>query len=186
MLDFIAQAFGFGEAMDTAHLIAQIFGLGATLTCLLLPLFKKKWQMLVATIACNVCMALNLVLLGQLGSAFYINVIAVVQPVLSLWHTLRNVPVTKTETVVFGALYLVCGVVGFTGPLDLLPIVGSMFNMLATFQRDEQKTRMLILCNATSYAVYFAIIGSTSIFAELCAITTCIIGLIRYRKTRSA
>ena len=68
-----------------------------------------------------------------------------------------------------------------SGTVDLLPIVASVFNMLAVFQKDEQKTRYLVLCNASIFCAYYIIIGSTSLLAELLAVITTVIALVKYR-----
>jgi hypothetical protein len=71
---------------------------------------------------------------------------------------------------------------GFNRALDLLPIVASVFNRLTVFQKDEHKTRFLVLCNASIFCAYYIILGSTSLLAELMAAITSLIALIKYRK----
>ena len=88
------------------------------------------------------------------------------------------------ENIVFLLLYVGMGFVGFNRALDLLPIVASVFNMLAVFQKDEQKTRILILFNASIFCLYYIIIGSTSLLAELLAVITTVIALVKYRKSK--
>ena len=51
------------------YLIGQGCGLVATAASIIMPFYKKKWQMLVNTAAINLLMALNFVLIGELGSA---------------------------------------------------------------------------------------------------------------------
>ena len=101
---------------------------------------------------------------------------------LSYWHVQKDKPVTTTENIIFLLLYVGLGFIGFNRALDLLPIVGSVFNMLAVFQKDEQKTRYLVLCNASIFCAYYIIIGSTSLLAELMAVITTVIALVKYRK----
>ena len=84
----------------------------------------------------------------------------------------------------FLVLYIGCGLLGFRRAIDVLPIVGAVFNMLATFQRDEQKTRVLIFFNAGTYFSYYLALGATSMFAELLAAITALIGLVKYRKKK--
>ena len=164
------------------YILGQILGVIASVCCLILPLFKKKWQMLVMNGLANTLFALNIILIGQFGSAVILNIVAVIQVVLSLWHLQKGKPITRAENILFFVLYVGGGFLGFRRALDLLPIVGAVFNMLATFQRDEQKTRVLTLINASIYFVYFAIIGSSSILAEICVITTAVIAMVKYRK----
>ena len=101
---------------------------------------------------------------------------------ISYRHVQKGTPVTTAENIVFLVLYVGMGFVGFQRALDFLPIIASVFNMLAVFQRDEQKTRILVLFNASIFCLYYIIIGSTSLLAELLAVITTVVGLIRYRK----
>ena len=175
--------------MDFIYLIAQAFGIFATLCCFAMPLFKKKWQMLLVNVAGNLFFILNLLLLGAHGgnlflnaTAMIVNLVSLVQVLISYRHVQKGTAVTTLENILFLALYVGLGFVGFNRMLDFLPIVASVFNMLAVFQKDEQKTRLLVLCNASIFCAYYIIIGSTSLLAELMAVVTTVIGLIKYRK----
>ena len=176
--------------MDFMYLAAQAFGIFATLCCFAMPLFKKKWQMLLVNVGGNLFFILNLMLLGLHSSgnlfanatAMIVNWVSLVQVLISYWHVQKEKPVTTTENVIFLLLYVGLGFIGFNKALDFLPIIASVFNMLAVFQRDEQKTRLLVLCNASIFCAYYIIIGSTSLLAELMAVITTLAGLIKYRK----
>ena len=176
--------------MDLTYLIAQAFGILATLCCFAMPLFKRKWQMLLVNVAANLFFILNLLLLGyhETGSLFanatamIVNVVSLAQVLISYWHVTKEVPVSKAENIIFLLLYVFMGFIGFNRALDILPIVASVFNMLAVFQKDEQKTRYLVLCNASVFCAYYIIIGSTSLLAELMAVVTTTVALIKYRK----
>lgn len=175
--------------MDLIYLLAQGSGIFATLCCFAMPLFKKKWQMLLVNVASNLFFILNLLLLGAHegnlfanSTAMIVNWVSLVQVLISYWHVQKEKPVTTTENIIFLLLYVGLGFIGFNRALDFLPIVASVFNMLAVFQKDEQKTRLLVLCNASIFCTYYIIIGSTSLLAELMAVITTVIGLIKYRK----
>lgn len=176
--------------MNLLYIIAQAFGIFATLCCFAMPLFKKKWQMLLVNVAGNLFFILNLLLLGAhsgdwLGNAtaMIVNLVSLVQVLISYRHVQKGTPVTKAENLVFLALYVGMGFIGFNRALDFLPIIASVFNMLAVFQKDEQKTRYLVLCNASIFCTYYIIIGSTSLLAELMAVITTVIALVKYRKS---
>ena len=176
--------------MDLTYLIAQAFGIFATLCCFIMPFFKKKWQMLLVNVAGNLFFILNLLLLGlhETGNLFanstamIVNLVSLVQVLISYWHVQKDTPVTTVENIIFLLLYVGMGFIGFHRALDLLPIIASVFNMLAVFQKDEQKTRILVLCNASIFCSYYIILGSTSLLAELMAVVTTLIALIKYRK----
>ena len=175
--------------MDLIYIIAQAFGIFATLCCFAMPLFKRKWQMLMVNIGGNLFFILNLLLLGLHAgdlfvnsTAMIVNLVSLAQVLISYRHVQKGTPVTKAENIIFLFLYVGLGFVGFNRALDFLPIIASVFNMMAVFQKDEQKTRFLVLCNASIFCTYYIIIGSTSLLAELMAVITTLIGLIKYRK----
>lgn len=165
-----------------AYYIGQALGIVATVCCFALPLFKKKWQMLLVSATSNLFFALNLILIGDVGSAIIVNLLAIVQTLLSLWHVQKDRPVTVAENIIFLIGYIICGSFGFHRALDVLPILGAIFNMLSVFQRDEQKTRILILLNASTFFIYYIVVGSTNMFAELLAVITTVIAMVKYRK----
>ena len=51
------------------YIIGQLLGIVATVVIVAMPVFRKKWQMLAATLAGNLLMALNFILIGQIGKS---------------------------------------------------------------------------------------------------------------------
>ncbi len=164
------------------YYLGQAFGLLSTGCCLLLPVLKHKKHMLWTNAANNTLVILNVLLISGWGSAITVCAVAVVQSLVALHHLKRDAEVKRSENLLFLVLFLGCGLLGYRRPVDALPIVGAMFNMLATFQRDEQRTRWLILVNASIFAVYYVLIRSTAILSCACAIFSTLAGLWRYRK----
>ena len=164
------------------YYIGQGFGILSTLCCMVMPLMKKKWQMLVFSAIANVAATMNLVFLDEIGSAAIINLVAAVQVFISLWHVQKEKPVTRAENVIFFIAYVALGCVGLHKFIDVLPIIGVLIYMFLAFQRDEQKSRVLTLANSLVFLAYYLMIGSTVVFAELFAAISSIIGLIKYRK----
>ena len=176
--------------------IGQIIGLLATATDISIPLFRKKWQMLAANILVNTLLGLNLVFLGQIGSGIFLFAVAVVQAVVNLIHTLREKPPKKWEYALFFCLYVGLGIFGLvTAPgfvpaingknlLELLPIVGAVFSMLFVSTREENKARKYLMCCNVCWAVYHAIIRSTSFFGALFSGISCLIAILRDRKQK--
>ena len=174
--------------------IGQGFGVLSTITDISLPLFKKKWQMLVANIAVNTFLLLNLVFLGQIGSGIFLFLVAMLQGSVNLVHTLREKPPKKWEYALFFCLFVGLGFYGlFTSPgfvfaingknlLELLPIIGAVFSMLFVSTRDERIARRYLMCCNIMWGAYHTIIGSTAVFGSLFSGTSCIIAMIRERK----
>ena len=163
------------------YIIGQIFGILATLNCLVLPLFRRKWQMLLSNAFGNLLFALNLLFIGQPRS-LPIYAVAILQVFVTLGFLRREQPVTPRVNLLFLFLYIACGLSTYAQPLDLLPIIGAIFNMLATFQPDEQKTRYLLLANTLVFALYFFLIRSTSILSSVVTTVSTLAGIYHYRK----
>ena len=173
--------------------LGQAFGIFALICCFIMPLFKKKWQMLVLTALGNLFFALNYIAIGEIRSGMILNIVAIVQVAITFIHLKKNTDVTMTENIlfllinvglVFALLILKEGwaALNVKNWLEILPLIAAVFNTLATFERDEQKTRVLTFINAGTYFAYYAVLGMSSMFAELLAAITCVIGFIRYRK----
>ena len=79
------------------YILGQILGILATMVSILMPMLRKKWQMLGATIACNLLLALNFILIGQLGSGAYLCFVAIVQSVVSMRHTVNKTKASAWE-----------------------------------------------------------------------------------------
>ena len=179
-----------------AYIIGQIYGLLTTVCSLGMPFLKKKWQLLCANIAINALVILNLVLIGQFGSAIFLCLVAIVQSLIVLPRAKNGAPPSIRETIIFTVLYVGFGFLGiFTAPgfvfalnfknaLELLPILGALALMFSVFAPDEQQTRKWLLCNAVLWVIYYAAVGSTVVLTDgLTAISTAI-ALYRYRKKK--
>jgi len=178
--------------------IGQAFGIIATIAGVSIPVFKKKWQMLVLSIANNVFCALNLIFLDAIGSGIFLFAVATVQALVNLAHTLRNTGGKAFEKVIFAALYLGLGFYGlFTGPgyvpginarnlLELLPIIAAMMNMCFVFSPGEKQARIFfILCNFL-WMVYYIIIGSSTMLCSMISVATGLFALYKNRERKTA
>lgn len=180
------------------YIFGQAFGLLATLCCIIVPFFSKKWQMLATNIAINLFMMLNFTLIGEISTATWLCALASIQSVLSLVHTLRDTPTSTFEQILFWILYPLVGLIGLIGApgfvfelslrnlIELLPICGSLLSMSFVFTRDEQKARYLLLATSTVWASYAAIMGATSFFAEFISILVDLAAILKYRKRGKA
>ena len=177
-----------------AYKLGQMLGIAATLLCIAIPFWKKKWQMLVNTIVVNLFVALNFILIGRIGSAFAMCLIAVVQSIVALVHNFRDTPVRRWEQVLFLVLYVGLGLysivsapgfipeVSFVNLLELLPVAAAAVLVISVFLRDEQQTRKLNLLNALLWFVYDAIVGATAAFSQLISIAANVTAMLKYRK----
>ena len=180
------------------RLIGQGFGILATVVGIALPVFKKKWQMLVMSICNNVFNALNLIFLSTIGSGIFLFVVACAQAIVNLIHALRDTEGKLFEKILFAVLYLGLGFYGlitregyvpgfnWANMLELLPIIAACMNMLFVFSRGETKARIFfVLCNAL-WLVYFIIIGSTSGLGAGFSVVSGVFALIKHREKKPA
>ena len=177
------------------YIIGQILGIGSTVCTIILPFFKKKWQILAANILVNLLISLNFILIGKIGSAAFLCMVAIVQSIVSMVHDNKGTPISLVEKILFLALYVGFGFFGIvTAPgfvpeintanlLELMPIVGALMLMFSVFSKSEQTMRKVLLVNATIWTIYTAIVGSTAFFTDLVCMISTASALIKYRKT---
>lgn len=176
------------------YIIGQVIGIVASIVAILIPLYKKKWQMLVNNIIVNFLLGLNLIFLDEIGSGIFLFAVGVLQGIINLIHTLRGEEVKLPEKLIFLVLFVGLGVYGLvTAPgfvpavngknlLELLPIIGAVLSMCFVFARQEQRARKFLLCCDCAWATYYAFIGSTAILGNIASITLCLIAMFAYRK----
>ena len=176
------------------YIIGQILGIGSTVCTIILPFFKKKWQILAANILVNLLISLNFILIGKIGSAAFLCMVAIVQSIVSMVHDSKGAPISLVEKILFLALYVGFGFFGIvtapgfvpeintTNLLELMPIVGALMLMFSVFSKSEQTMRKFLLVNATIWTIYTAIVGSTAFFTDLVCMISTASALIKYRK----
>ena len=173
--------------------IGQAFGILATIAGVSIPVFKKKWQMLVLSICNNVFCALNLIFLNAIGSGIFLFAVATVQALVNLVHDRRGTAGKAFEKVIFAALYLGLGFYGlFTRAgyvpginarnlLELLPIAAAVMNMLFVCSSREKTARIFFIsCNAL-WTLYYVIIGSASILGSGFSVASGLFALYKNR-----
>ena len=165
------------------ELAAQIIGIVVTVLCVLATQLKRKWQILLVSLSANFLNVIMFFLLNGITSAVMVSVTATVQCAVNLVLTCKGKEASLFQKILFTVLYLVGGVLQYTGVLDVLPIVASMFFMLTVFQKKEQHMRWFSAVNVTIWIVYHSIIGTTAVWGQVFALISTSIALYRYRKT---
>ncbi len=167
-----------------AYYIGQAVGILVAIGAVVNLQLKKKRQMFLLSIVVNLLSALNILLLGQSGSGVVIMVVAIVQLLLALWHDKKGTDAKLIEKILFFVLYVLGGALAYKTPIDLLSIVAAVCYMFAMFQKKEQNIRLFLLVNMSSWTVYFIIIKSTAVFAQIAGIISSLIAMYRYRKNK--
>lgn len=177
--------------------LGQFCGLLAAVGCIIVPFFRYKWQMLADVVATNILMALNFILIGQIGSAAFLCGVATVQGLLSMIHNHRDKTPGTAEIIVFTILYLVLGFYGLmSGPefvpginarnlLELMPICGALLNMVFILVKDPKTARRVLLAVNIIWAIYSAIVGAAAFFAQIITMITTLYAMYHYRGEQS-
>ena len=162
---------------EITYYIAQFFGILVTIGVILNLQLKSKKQMLILSIVINLLSSLNVLLLDGFTSGMIICAVAVLQLIFQLWHDYKGTETKLPEMIFFAILYVGGGVIGFEKWIDILAIIAAVLYMTAMFQKKEQRIRLILLANLSTWTVYHAVLGSTAFFAS-------VIALIRYRKQK--
>lgn len=165
-----------------AYYLGQFFGLLVLVCTLVGNQLPKKWMMITVALLTNVFAGLNVVLLGQIGSAVMVNVVAVIQTLVALWHEHKKTKVTLTEKIIFFVAYVGFGLLGCKGWMDILPVAGALMFLLSIFAKNEQGVRAFTVANAIIWIVYYVLIGSSTLFAQIGNLISNLIALWRYRE----
>ena len=179
--------------MIFTYILGQTFGVIGACIAVARPQFKRKEQMMLCNVLVNTMSILNYTLIGRVGSAIFLCMVAIVQSFVSIWHERKKTAVGGFEAVLFFVLYVGLGFYGlissegFTWAVtahnltELLPIIGALMLMLSVFAKGEQRTRAFILANAATWIVYNAIVGATSIFSNIASFISTSIALWKNR-----
>ena len=164
-------------------LTADILGYLVTVLCIVSVQMKKKWQMLIISSVANFVSALSFIFLaGSITSAVSVCFVAVLQTAITSYHSYHGKETSKTEKIIFLIMYLLCGIINFKTPLDIMPMICSIIFMTGIFQKDEQKIRIFGVANSSLWIVYDVIVKSTAVYSHIFTITSLLIALYRYRK----
>lgn len=179
------------------YILGQFFGILGAIITVITPQLRKKEQMLLSNALVNTMSTLNFFLIGQKGSAVFLCLVAIAQCFVSMHHEKKHTDVTLGENILFFFLYVGFGLFGMVTSenfvwaltanffLELLPIVGALMLMLSVFAKGEQKTRLYLLFNAATWAVYSAIVGATTFFTGCAALISTLFALRKYQKAQS-
>lgn len=164
-----------------AYYIGQFFGILVLVCTLVGNQLPKKWMMITVALFTNVFAGLNVLLLGQIGSAVVVNVVAVIQTLVALWHEHKKTKVSLAEKIIFFVAYVGCGLLGCQSWMDILPVAGALMFLLSIFAKHEQGVRAFTVANAIIWIVYYVLIGSSTLFAQIGNLISNLIALWRYR-----
>ena len=166
------------------YILAQFFGICSMVSCFLVPMFKKKWQIFLGVAFNNLFIGLNFVLLGEVVSGL-MNLFGIAQCLLCIYHVTREKPVPVAETIFFTALGTLMSISGLTRLIGVLPLIAVASYNISVFVRKEQLVRKFLLINAGAWVLYDALILSTSLLGHMIGLVSTALALWKYREKKS-
>lgn len=163
--------------------LAQILGVISSALAVISYQFKKKQQMLGLCAAANFITATSFLLLGNApvmtANGYFASIQCLVNAIRAKLGKKAAGSIEKTLVfVIFAAI----GIIRYNSPLDLMPFAASMFFVLSTFQRSEQKIRILVFFNTVILLVYSIIAGSSVVIGHAFSLASLVTSYLRERK----
>ena len=169
-------------------IVSQIIGVCAVGLYLLSYQLKKRSHIVWVTCISNALYVLQYILLGAFSGAIMDTLSTVGSFLAGAKHSPRLSAYTKW---IAGANLLIIAVTGITiavvqrDPVELIPILGAVFQTGGLWCEDEQKIRRYGLCSAPFWLVYnFISQAYGAALGSVLAIVSAATALIRYRKAK--
>lgn len=170
-------------------ILAQIIGFTAVGLYLFSYQLKKRTQIVWVTFVSNLFYVLQYCLLGAFSGA----VMDILSTAASFLAAKKHAPRWKKHGKWLGFVsVLVIAVIGLAiaflqkDPIELIPILGAIFQTVSLWCDNEQTLRKLGLCSAPFWLVYnFLSKAYGAALGSALAMISIVISLVRYRKAKN-
>ena len=163
-------------------ILAQFFGLLASLALITSVQFKKKSHILILTIVSAISFTISFALLGAWSGAMICFVGTFVTLTIFLLEKYGR-KVSWPIVLVFVVAKTVSWAFFYQTWYDVLPLVGTLFWLASVLQRNENRLRWILLVSSAAWIIYGIITAAyASVLADVLTIASTVIALIRYRK----
>ena len=141
--------------------LSQILGLIIFVSVIASMQFKNIVAVLVCQLICNGLGALNFILMGSYsGCGIYI--VAFLQTLVFFWIRSRNKKAPWGVSVLFVFLFLMCSVVTYKIPADIISGIAALTCALSLVQKNSAYYRLFMFANGIIWIVYDLSIGAYS------------------------
>lgn len=156
---------------DLLGVVLIVMGLG-------IPQLKSIRLIMVAELLVNALACLYFLLLGG-QSAFVLSIFATLHVAVNFFYQRQGQKPAWCVFGVFAFIYIACGILTWTGPMDLLSMSATLFFGLSLQQTSPTGYRLCAVGKGLSWIVYCLILGAwptllTNLFTLLSALTALI------------
>ncbi len=182
--------FDFSQMFSTVSgTIGALAGIVALMLALLIYLFRARQKILVTKLLADACWTVHYFLLGAYSGAC-LNFIAIGRELVFFNRDRRKWAGSAVWVYIFIGVTVISGLLSWQGPVSLLPMVGSVFSVVALWCRDPFHIRLLSLPMILLWLVYAVISGSPSaMICNILSAVSIVVGLakdIRVKLPRTA
>jgi len=168
--------------IDACFIITQIIGFIATGIAIASFQAKRRITILALQTGANLLWMVHYLMLGKY-SAVFANLLGAARNVIYGFRGKYKFADSKIIPVISVIVFAVTGVLTYTNPFDILPMLAMIFASLAFFVKEERKLRYMSLLIATPWLTFAVYAGSIAgIISDGSVLISIILAIIRYRK----
>lgn len=161
--------------------ITDILGIILIVAGFCMPQLKSIHLILLAELLVNALACVYYLLLNG-KSAFVLSIFATLHVVVNFLYQRRGKRPAWWVFGVFAVIYITCGVLTWTGPMDLLSMSASLFFGLALQQSSPTGYRLCAVGKCTSWIIYCFILDAWStLLTNLFTLLSALAALVRSR-----
>jgi hypothetical protein len=168
--------------MDAMFAIAQAIGFVAMGTAIYSFQARRRITMLSLQTVSNLLWMTHYLMLGS-TSAVFANLIGTVRNVIYGFRGKYKFADSKLVPAISIIVFLISGVMTYSGPFDILPTFAMVFASIAFFIKDEKMIRYISVFIALPWLTFGIYAGSiASIVSDGSTLLSILIAIFRYRK----
>lgn len=162
-----------------SNIISQICGLIVSIAAITSMQLKNIKFILICQLICNGVGAASYILLGGLsGCGIYI--IALTQVVVCFFCRIKNKKISGLTAGTFFALYILCSVMTYQGPADIISAFAAITCALSLMQEKPSRYRIFMLLNGILWMIYDVNVSAyTMIISHIVTTMSAGVGIIR-------
>ena len=162
-----------------SNIISQICGLIVSIAAITSMQLKNIKFILICQLICNGVGAASYILLGGLsGCGIYL--VALAQVGVCFFYRIKNKKISGLTAGTFFALYILCSVMTYQGPVDIISAFAAITCALSLMQEKPSRYRIFMLLNGILWMIYDVNVSAyTMIISHIATTVSAGVGIIR-------
>lgn len=162
------------------YIISQILGAFVFLLVFLSMQTRNITRVMLCQIGCNLLGTVSYILLGGFsGCGIYL--VATLQSVVFFFIRKKGKQEPRWSYIIVFAAYIICSVISFKGPLDIVPAIAALLCALGILQKKATNYRIVMMLNGIVWIIYDIAVGAyTMLASHIVTVASALIGIIRF------